>query len=87
MPHKRPIAEYSDVQFQFKVSFIMYADFESILKLIQGLVNDLTISSTREVNNHVPSGWCICSEFTYGEVKDPLRLYRGRIVFESFAIT
>ena len=31
MPHKRPIVEYSDGQFQFKVPFIMYADFESIL--------------------------------------------------------
>ena len=26
MPHKKPIVEYSDGQFQFKVSFIMYAD-------------------------------------------------------------
>ena len=31
MPHKRPIVEYSDGQFQFKVPFIRYADFESIL--------------------------------------------------------
>ena len=31
MPHRRPIVEYSDGQFQFKVPFIMYADFiESI---------------------------------------------------------
>ena len=34
MPHKRPKVEYSDRQFQFKVPFIMYADFESILELI-----------------------------------------------------
>ena len=78
MPHKRPIVEYPDGQFQFKVPFIMYADFESILELIQGLVNDPTISSVRGVNNHIPSGWCICSEFSYGEVKDPLRLQRGK---------
>ena len=57
MPHKIPIVEYSDGQFQFKVPFIMDTDFESILELIQGLVNDPTISSTRGVNNHVPSGW------------------------------
>ena len=31
MPHKNPIVQYSDDQFQFKVPFIMYADFESIL--------------------------------------------------------
>ena len=62
----------------------MYADFESILELIQGPVNDPTISSTRGVNNHVPSGWCIHSEFAYGEVKDPLRLYRGKDCVRKF---
>ena len=34
MPHKKSIVEYSDGQFQFKVPFIMYADFESILESI-----------------------------------------------------
>ena len=32
MPHKKSVVEYSDGQFQFKVPFIMYADFESILE-------------------------------------------------------
>ena len=36
MPHKKPIVQYSDGQFQFKVPFIMYTDFESILEPIQG---------------------------------------------------
>ena len=84
MPHKRPIVEYSDGQFQFKVPFIMYADFESILKLIQGLENNPRISATRGVNVHTPSGWCIWSEFAYGEVKDPLKLYRGKDCIQKF---
>ena len=46
MPHRRPIVEYSDGQFQFKVPFIMYADFESILELIQGPGNNPRISTT-----------------------------------------
>ena len=40
MPHKRPIVDYSDGQFQFKVPFIMYADFESILEPISALANN-----------------------------------------------
>ena len=56
MPHKNPIVQYSDGQFQFKVPFIIYADFEFILGPMQGPGNDLRISSTRRVNNHVPSG-------------------------------
>ena len=56
MPHKAPIVQYSDGQFQFKVPFIMYTDFESMLEPIQGAGNDPMISSSRGVNNHVPSG-------------------------------
>ena len=74
MPHKNPIVQYSDGQFQFKVRFIMYADFESILEPIQGPENDPSMSSTRSINNHVPSGWCVRSEFAYGKVKNPLTL-------------
>ena len=91
MPHKRPIVEYSDGQFQFKVPFIMYADFESIHEPIQGPGNNprmglhsgpmgprAPISATRGINVHTPSGWCVRSGFAYGEVKDPLKLYRGK---------
>ena len=41
MPHKKPIVEYSDGQFQFKVPFIIYADFESILELYKDQVTTL----------------------------------------------
>ena len=56
MPVKKPTVEYSDGQYQFKVPFIMYADFESILELIQGASNDPGISSMRGVNVHTPPG-------------------------------
>ena len=76
MPHKNPIVKYSDGQFQFKVLFVMYSDFESILEPIQGPANDPMSSSTRGINNHVPSGWCVRSEFAYGKGESPLKLYR-----------
>ena len=84
MPHKKPIVEYLDGQFQFKVPFIMYADFESILELISGPENDPRISTTRGINVHVLSGSYIRSEFAYGEVKDPLVLYRGKDCVKKF---
>ena len=40
MPTKNPIVEDTKGQHQFKVPFIMYADFESILEPIQGVSND-----------------------------------------------
>ena len=32
MPHKKPIVEFCDGQYQFKVPFAMYADFESLFR-------------------------------------------------------
>ena len=84
MPHRKPIVEYLDGQFQFKVLFIMYADFESILEPISGPGNDPRISTTRDINVHIPSGWCVHSEFAYSEVKDPLKLYRGKDCIRKF---
>ena len=63
MPHKKAIVQYSDGQVQFKVPFIMYADFESILEPIQGLENNLRISSMRGIRYQVSrSIWMVHSQ-------------------------
>ena len=92
MPRKGATVEFCDGQNQFKVLFIMYADFESILEPIQGAERPAsggpnpvpTGPYTSEVTKHSPSGWCVYSRFAYGEVKDPLKLYRGKDCLEKF---
>ena len=84
MPTRDPIVKYSDGQFQFKVPFMMYADFESILEPIQRVSNNPNLSSTRGVNVHMPSGWCVYSEFAYGSVTNPLTQYRGLDCINKF---
>ena len=84
MPNSKPIVQYSNGQYQFKVPFMMYADFESILEPIQAASNNPNISSTRGVNVHTPSGWCVYSKFSYGEVTNPLTQYRGPDCVEKF---
>ena len=84
MPHTNPIIEFLDGQSQFKVPFIMYADFESILEPIQGPGNDPSMSSMRGVNTHTPSGWCVYSKFAYGKVTNPLKPYRGPDCISKF---
>ena len=69
MPHKNLRVEFCDGQSQFKVPLIMYADFESILEPIQGVGNNLMISSNRGVNNHVPSGWCFAASLLTERLK------------------
>ena len=63
---------------------MMYADFELILEPIQGPNPEPTGPYTLKVTKHLPSGWCVYSKFAYGEVKDPLRLYRGKDCPEKF---
>ena len=81
MPKLGFAVEFCDGQNQIKVQFIMYADFELILEPIQGSENDLRTSSNRGVNNHVPSGWGVYSNF---EVENPLKLYRGKDCVKKF---
>ena len=84
MPQKGSTIEFCDGKNQFKVPFIMYADFESILEPIQGPNPEQAGPYTLKVTKHSPSGWCVYSKFMYGEVKDPLRLYRGKDCLEKF---
>ena len=84
MPNRKPIVEYSDGHYQFKVPFMMYADFESILEPIQGVSNNPNVSSTKGLNIHTPSGWCVYSKFAYGKITNPLTQYRGLDCIEKF---
>ena len=72
MPKPGSLVEFHDGQNQFKVPFMMYADFEAILRPVHGPSPSSNKPCTKEVNQHIPSGFCIYSKFTYGEVKNPL---------------
>ena len=83
MPRNGSKIEFCDRQNQFKVPFIMYANFELILEPIQGPNLVLMRPYISEVAKHSPSGWCVYSKFAYREVKDPLKLYRGKDCLEK----
>ena len=59
MSHMKPIVEFCDGQYQFKVPFIMYTDFESLLGPIQEPSKNRSGPWTTAINNHIPSGWCV----------------------------
>ena len=85
MPKQGSIIEFKDGQNQFTVSFIMYTDFESILELMDPVEpGSPSQPCTNEVNQHMPSGWCVYSKFAYGDVDNPLRTYRGKDCIETF---
>ena len=39
---------------------------------------------TEKISTHVPSVWCVHSTFAYGDVPDPLKMYRGKDCVEKF---
>ena len=78
MPKPGSFIEFHNGQNQFKVPFMMYADFEVILRPVYGPSPNPNEPYTKKVNQHIPSGFCVYSKFAYGEVKDPLKLYRGK---------
>ena len=84
MPKQGSTVEFKDGQNQFKVPFIRYADFESILEPMDHGSSDPNQPYTKEVNQQTPSGWCVYSKFAYGEVVTPLRTYRGKDCIETF---
>ena len=77
-----------------KVSFMLYADFESILKPVDERYKEKMnrmkagrkgkASYTKKISTHVPSGWCVHNTFAYGDVPDPLKVYRGKECDEKF---
>ena len=80
--------KFCDEQYQFKVSFMLYAEFESILKPVEERYRDKmnTMKTERKskasyaekINTQVPSGWRAQSAFAYGDVSHPLKIYRGK---------
>ena len=85
MPKQGSTVEFKDGQNQFRVPFIMYADFESILELMDPVeLGSPNQPYANEVNQHKPSGCCVYSKFAYEDVDNPLRLYRGKDCIETF---
>ena len=85
MPSEKKIVKFHDGQYQFKVPFMLYADFESILKPVderyRNRMNTMKTERkgktpyTEKINAYVPSGWYVHSNFGYGDISDSLKMY------------
>ena len=82
IPKKGSLVKFHNSQYQFRVPFVMYTDFEAILEPIHATsagVNrnpNLEMPYTKEINKHTPSGFCVNSKVAYAKVKNPLKVYR-----------
>ena len=83
-PCKGSTVWFYNGQNQFKVPFMMYTDLEAIRKPMQGSIPDPKGPYTNNKGQYIPSGWCVYSKFAYGDIDDPLKLYRGKDCVEKF---
>ena len=85
MPQENSFVRFHSGQYQFKVPFIIYTNFQAIL---QSLEHETKIDSkaqyTREINHCVSSGVCTYTTFAYRKVDNLLRLYQGKDCVEVF---
>lgn len=71
-----------------KVSFVLYADIETMLKLLDEQYREKMNKMTTErkcktphpenIDTHLMSVWCEHSTFVYVQVLDPMKIYRGK---------
>ena len=86
MPEDKSFVRFHSGQYQFKFPFAIYADFEAILQEETKIYGSFISEDpyTKRINCHVPSSFCTYNSCAYGEVKDPLKLYRGKDCIEVF---
>ena len=64
-----------------KVSFIIYADLESLLEKMDICHNNPEkSSSTTKINKHPPFGYSLFTHCSFDTTKNKLHYYRGKIV-------
>ena len=86
--------KFHNEQYQLKVPFMLYADFESILDSVgeqyRAKMNKMKnvrkgkTPNTEKINTHVRSGRSVHSTFIYGDFPDPLKLYRRKDCVKIF---
>ena len=76
--------KFQDRQNQFKATFIMYAEFEAIVKPTEGASSSPEESYTKVINDHISCGFHVNNKFAYGEAGNPMKLYRGEDCVKVF---
>jgi len=69
---------------QLKVTFVIYADFESFVKPISTCEPDPNTSHTTLYQKHEPSGFCYMVKCTNNELSKTTKVYRGPNVMDNF---
>ena len=85
MPNKdNKILKFNHTVKSMKVSFIIFADLESLLEKISTYHNNPEKSSTIKINEYTHSGYSLFTHFSFDLTKNKLYCYRGKDVWKGF---
>ena len=80
------ILKYNHGEKYMKVSFIIYAELESLLEKMNTRHNKLKKSSTTKINKHTLSGYSLLTHFSLDTTKDRLDYYRAINCMKNFCL-
>ena len=66
------------------IPFIIYADLESLLEIMNTCFNNLEKSSTTKINKHAPSGYSLFTHCSFDAAKNSLIIIEVKTVCKSF---
>ncbi|GFY72112.1 uncharacterized protein TNIN_87801 [Trichonephila inaurata madagascariensis] len=73
----RNILQFQKIEFQHKVPFVIYADFESILIPYHSVQPTNQSAYTEKIVRHKPCGYAYVVTDANGKIMKPITVYRG----------
>ena len=67
-----------------KMSYIIYADIESLIRKIDGYENNSEYSSATRITEHIPCGYSMSPIWGFDHIEDKHTLYRGKDCMKKF---
>ena len=85
MPSEKDnILEFNQYMKSSKMSFIIYADIESLIRKIDGCSNNPENFSTTKIGEHIPCGHSISTIWAFDHIENKHTLYRGKDCIKKF---
>ena len=78
------IIKYNSGEKSLELPFIIYADLECLLKKIDTCQNNPELSSTTNINQHIPSRYSIYTNCSFDKSNNKLSYYRGEDCMKRF---
>ena len=81
---KDTILQFNQCMKSDKMQCIIYADLESLIKNIDGCVNNPEKYSTTKIGKHIPCGYSMSKMWAFDHIENKHTLYRGKDCMKKF---